>query len=490
MYPQPAAIPTAMPASPWRSRIIYLIILMHLAVLAACVLSSNTPPASIAPVLVGVLTSCLATLIVFFFSESAILQVLAIFLALNYTGKLVYVINFPENTYLPILDKEARELTAIICEKYLLFTVSFLAFSLAAVFTSKIAKVIFQNREERIVQYRVSGFAAVAITCYCLLALRAFLLLYMKIGAPGVVAVQLGIPYLTGILNFLASKGTLLFVSGLVAMALWKKSPSALMFSLFTALLYVVIDVLGGWRGPLFRMPFCILWLFLAMESSSFKAKLKPILLTTILIPPLLFVPILQYRHMIRKGLQPLEAARASFSFQDVTVKDLSADVGKILNRIIGLDMYVIASHATEERPLGVRRALDPSVGSYFTNEVMGVPEAAITAYACSYWGFWAMLVGDEWLWTGGVLFGIAVGVLSMLFLARSKLHFVKTVIACNLTIYFINFLMANGAIVLYAKEVLMLLLGCILFNWLAYNRANNAQPQYLYTNLKGQPTL
>ncbi len=418
------------------------------------------------PLFIGVASSCLATALVFIFSKSPVLKSIAFFLAANYTGKLVYIINFPENTYLEVLGKEGAELSVIVYDKYLLVAVAFIPFAIASLFVEKIFGVFFRQRSENLVATKVSGFVAVAIVCYALLTLRAFLLHYMKIGAPGVVAAQLGIPYLTGILIFLASKVALLFVSGLVALALSKRSYGALAFALFTAALYVVIDVAGGWRGPLFRMPFCVMWLYIAIDSSKFKTRLRPLLLTMILLPPLIFVPVLQYRHMLRKGLEPMEAARQAFALENVNADDFIADIGKILNRIIGLDMYVIASHATEDRPLGIGRVLDPSIGNYFTNEIMGVPEEAVTAYSSSYWGFWAMIVGDTWLWTGGLMLGIAVSLLSEFFVNRSKVTFVRTVIGCNVTVYFINFLMANGAILLYAKEALMLLCACLVFSW------------------------
>jgi len=454
-------------STPWRSRISKLIILLHVVAFVVCVTSGKNPSTSFVYLALGVGLSCFATLLVFRHSRVPVIQCLAIFLAVNYTGKLGYLIRYPEFTYLPILGKEGPELSAIVYEQYFSFGLAFLAFSIAALVTWRIISVFFQVPDRQIVQSKVSGFVLLAIASCSLLTLRFVLLHVFKIGLPSVISAQFSIPYVTGILNFLATKGTLLFISGFVAVALHKRSPAAVLFALFTAALYVLNDAAVGWRGPLFHMPFCIAWFVLSMEESRLKSKLKPMLFATLIVLPILFIPIMQYRNMINRGMAPLAAAQASLSFNEINAEDFIADIGKIANRIIGLDMYVIASYATQEEPLGIARVFDLSVGSFFTHEVMRVPKESVTAYASSFWGFWAMLVGDKWLWTGGVALGIAVSCLSALFLCRIQSPYVKTVVGCNLTILFIFFTMANGAIVLYAKETLMLFLGCVVFNWI-----------------------
>jgi hypothetical protein len=351
------------------------------------------------------------------------------------------------------------ELTDTICRKFSFFAMGMVGFAIATFIASRLISNLVRGQSVRTETPAPSAvFSVLAVACVCLLGLRAFLLLDLHVGVPGIVPPVMFVPNLTGVLLLLSTTGATVLVMALVALAINQQSWHAFAFASACLALYVGIDIAGGWRGPLFRAGFCALWLFLFLEHNRFKAKLKPIMFLLVVLGPVLFAPAMMLRYSLLSNDFDFKRSIAS-------VAKLGLDTGgtfrdhalTFANRFNGLDIYVAAVESFRGNPLGASHLLSEEAVTHFTREVYGKQRNNGGSFAVTFWGLWAAGFGASWLFTGGVVLGTVIGLATYVCHRLIRSRFMLVVAQCNLAIFFLRVVMSGNGAELLFKELLIL---------------------------------
>jgi len=462
-----------------------LLVLVHVVVFSICITVKGFPSQSFVHLFMGVLFSFLAAGATLKFAKSNVPKFIAAFLVATCTVKLPLCLIVPKETFLRILPLEGPQLAQVTCERYFFFSLGFLGFALGAIFASR----FFWNlsdpaKRDAQISMPEKGFWLLITLFLAIQSMRVVLLLFMHIGAPGVVTRELFIPRLAGVLNIIGSRGLLLVTSGLLAWALSRRSFFALGISMLAAITYAFVEIAGGWRSGMYYYILVGMWIFLAAEPSKLKSRLKPFAIGFVVLAILLFVPVIDYRNRLRQGMTPGQAIKSVIEMrQDADHGGFSENINRLTKRFNGLDLYVVASYESRNQTLGFMSLINGSASRFFTFGILGVPEGVISTYGMTYWGSMSIALGDQWLWFGGLLLGSFIGGFPMLARYWFYSPMMRTLYEANISITFLHLTMGNGALLLYSKELLLSFLVCLLFRHLAttqqsqgYYASNQAQ--------------
>jgi len=353
----------------------------------------------------------------------------------------------------------AAELREIVCEKFSFFAMGMVGFAIATFVASWLTSKMDQGQSVRTGATPPSAiFSVLAVVCVFLLGLRAFLLLDLNVGTPGVVPPMLFVPNLTGVLLLLSTTGATIIVMALVALAITQQSWLAFAFASACLMLYVGIDIAGGWRTPLFRAGFCALWLLLFLENNRFKAKLKPILFVLVLMGPVLFTPAMLLRNSLRSNDFNYKQSIASVTklglYGRRTIRDHAITFA---NRFNGLDVYIAAVESFQGEQLGASHLLGEKAVTHFTRVVVGTRQDTGGSFAVTFWGLWGAVFGAKWLFAGGFVLGCVIGLATYLCQRLIRSQFMQVVVQCNLAIFFLRVVMSGNGAELLFKELLIL---------------------------------
>lgn len=445
--------------------VVPLLIAAHVIAFSISATSGNFPAKSFAHVLLGMIFSCVAACTTLLYARSNVPKFIAAFVVATCTLKLPICLIVPETTFLEAIPLDGKLLAEVVCAKFFWFSVGFMGYALGAIFGSR----FFWNmsdpaKRDSQLSMPEKGFVLLLIL-YCIVqVMRAFLLIKLKIGAPNVVSQELLIPKLSGILNIVGTRGLLILVSGLLAWSLARKSYLALFVSALAALTYAGVEMAGGWRSGLYYYGLCGSWVFLASEPSKLKNRLKPFAIGFVVLAFLMFVPVMDYRHNINRGMSQGEAVRAVLEGRQDDERNLWDKIHKIIRRFNGIDLYIVASHGSQDAPMGAMSLLNGSASKFFTFGLLGTPDEAVTTQGITYWGAIAIAIGDQWLAPAGFVLGAVVGGLPIFCRRWFYSPIMRSVYECNVTIVLLAATMGNGAFPLYAKELLISFLMCMLY--------------------------
>lgn len=442
-----------------------LVLLGHVAVFFSCVTAKDFPSSSFVHLFMGLLFSSLACCATFLYTKSAVPKFIAAFIAATFTAKLPLCLISPEQTFLGTIPLENKQLSMLLLEKYFLFSLGFFAFAVGAVVASRFFwNMTDPERRDSKMQAVEKGFMLIVVVCLALQSMRAFLLLVLHVGAPSVVTREIFIPRLAGILNILGSQGLLIFVSGLLALALSRRSFFSLAMAAMAAITYIIVEMAGGWRSGLYYYCVCGSWIFFASQPSEIKNRLKPFAIGFAVFAVVLFVPVMDYRHRINQGMSPAQAVRSVMEGGQHDTGGFSVALYKVAKRFNGLDLFAVASHGAEGHTMGVRSLFNGSASQFFKYGILGIPKEAVTTFGITFWGVVSIAIGDRLLWLAGLIFGLFVGGLPLLCRRWFYAPTMRTVYECNLSIAMLSLAMGNGAFFLYSKELLISFLMCLLF--------------------------
>lgn len=466
MYPQ-YQIPTQQNA--WKKYIVPLMIVVHIATFSVCVTSGGFPSQSFVHLIIGMLFSCTATVLTILYAKSNIPKFISMFLVATCTCKLPLCLLTPEQTFLPFTGLEGKQLAIVTVERFFYLSIGVMGFALGSIAASRVFWNLtdVQKREQHF-SLPEKGFGLILILYLAIQSMRAFLLLVLQIGAPSVITRELFIPKLAGILNILGTRGLLLVTSGLLAWALSRKSYGALFVSILAALTYAFVEVAGGWRSGMFYYALCGSWVFLAAEPSKLKSRLKPFAIGFVVLAFVMFMPVMEYRNRLRQGMTPGQAIQAVLELRQDDESTFLDRIHPIARRFNGLDLFVLASYGSRNVEMGFMSLITGSASQFFTYGLLQVPEEAVSTSGITYWGSMAIALGDRSLGFMGLLLGMFIGGFPMICRHWFYSPMMRTLFECNITITFLHLTMGNGAFLLYAKEVFILLIVAFVFRFLA----------------------
>jgi len=123
--------------SPLRQHTVLLVSLFHVAVFSFCVTARDFSASSFVHLLMGLLFSSLACCVIFLHTKSAVPKFVAAFIAATFTAKLPLCLISAEQTFLNAIPLKGKLLSALVCEKYFLFSLGFFAFAVGSVVASR-----------------------------------------------------------------------------------------------------------------------------------------------------------------------------------------------------------------------------------------------------------------------------------------------------------------------------------------------------------------
>ena len=444
------------------------IIIAHLFAFSASVTAANFPTKSFALVLLGIMFSCVASCATFIYSKSNVPKVVSVFLVATCTLKLPLCLTVPETTFLEVLPLKDKLLSEVVCAKFFWFSLGFLGFSVGAIAASRFFwNMLDPRKRDMHLDLPERGFVTLLFAYGTIQCMRAYLLLVLQIGAPNIEGREFLVPKLAGILNILGTRGLFVLVTALLAWALARRSILALLFAVLAGMGYAGVEMAGGWRSGLYYYVLCGLWVYFSAEPSKLKDRLKPFALGLVVLAVVLFVPIMDYRNNLNRGMSQTEAVRAVLEGTNDNERDLSDKFYKIVRRFNGLDLYVVASHGSEGMKLGAMSLFNGRASQLFTFGILGTPEGAVTTSGMTIWGSIAIAFGDAWEWLGGLLVGVLVGGLPVFCRRWFHSSLMRTTFECSVTITILAIVMGNGALGLYSKQLVGTYLVCLFVKFL-----------------------
>ncbi|MEM8947294.1 MAG: hypothetical protein AAGD11_19125 [Planctomycetota bacterium] len=460
-----------------------LLILAHILIFSFSVTASNFPTKSFAHVLLGIIFSCVAACATLMYSKSNVPKLIAWFLVATCTFKLPICLIAPETTFLAVVPLEGKLLAELVCSKFFWFSLGFLGYAVGAIAASRFLWNMADPRK-RDVQMAMpeKGFFMLLVLYGCLQFMRGFLLIVLQIGAPNVEGREFLIPKLAGILNILGTRGLLVVVAALLAWALARKSFSALLLAGLAGLTYAGVEMAGGWRSGLYYYGLCGCWIFLASEPSKLKNRLKPIAVGFAIAALLLFIPVMDFRHHLRRGMTQGEAFKAVLEFKSDDERNFGDKFHTIVRRFNGIDLYFAASYGSEDAPQGLMSLYNGAASQFFTFGILGTPEEAITMQGMTYWGGIAIALGDQWLWFMGVVLGVVIGGIPVLSRTLFYSPMMRTTFESVSTITLLHLAMGNVAFMLYFKELLTIVVVCFIVKLIV--GGSRSSPQYYHAGV------
>lgn len=441
----------------YRKWAIWIVILMHIAVYFSCLTAPLFSSGGTSNLILGLCISCFASCLAFWASSSRILHLVVTWLAGTFTLKLPLCLYLPDDTFLNMLNIEEPMMGPLISAKYVTYTMGLLAL----VFTSMLLPVIFPRRQQNVMAqpYRATDnvFVIAVFACACAIAFRYFVFFVLDIGRPGVVPRQLLFPGLTGVIRLLNTTGTLVVISGTLALALTRRSMGAFLLATFFALVYLAMDLAIGYRRMLFLLLICYVWFFLFLNDRKLQTRLRPFIPLAAAAVLMLFGPVMSMRHNMLHGMSASEAVKQLVKVETYTSQDYAKTMIKLSQRLNGFDLYIVATEAFKDEPLGMIYLINNRFAGRFAYEVMGVPEDVVIGMGSTIWGFWGAVLGERWVWLCGVMIAFVIYFAEWACSLVSRFPAAVVVFEYNVSLWVLRLIMSSGTLVLSAKDALII---------------------------------
>ncbi|MCG8448180.1 MAG: hypothetical protein MI725_01195 [Pirellulales bacterium] len=447
----------------YRKWAVWLILIVHLCVFVTSLSAPRFGADGLPFLLLGLLVSCFAGCLAFLRSPSHLLHFFVAWSLATFTTKLPICLHHPEQTNLSMLGLDADEMSPIVLESFAYYALGMLTF---VVFTL-VLQALFPRGKQRMMPEATPAtdniFGTIRFIAIVTLVYYFVLLFVLNIGRAGIAPPQIFFPGVTGVLHLLGQKTAVVIFTSFLALAVTRSTYTSLFWALAVLAVYAVLNLAAGWRRPLLVIVLCIGWYILLLADKKLQARLKPLMLITIVFSVMLFGPIMAFRHSIIHGhMSPLEAIKELANPEVYVSQDYVQILTKISNRFNGLDLYVVCAHSFEE-PLGPAYLFNGQFHRMFNVDVVGAPEWVVVSFASTVWGFWYAVLGKGMLWSCGAFLAVFVFVSERFCGMLSKDKAALAVCEFN-TVLWLNSFMATGKFLETSKSGLILALSLYVF--------------------------
>lgn len=296
----------------------------------------------------------------------------------------------------------------------------------------------------------------------CLIALlllvKVILQSQLSIAVPGVEPVNLGVPFLNGILAFIIGFFLVMLANLYLFHALYSKSVPTVLLALFLIFLLIATDLWVGYKQALvFQVVLITLYLGNNAHRMACARKrlMYVVLFAGLLLGGGLYPYVNEYRYALLSGsdvLSAIEIAR-----DQVASGTQESGLMAFVNRINGIENFYAASRLGSFYNYDAMGLLNQSLGNTFNYEIYSSDEA-VTQFGLTQFGAFYVVGGYAGLLTGSLLAGVIIRVSGVFFLNKILRRSTwADAIAPVLALWFVKVLFAGGVLLLYAKEFIFI---------------------------------
>jgi len=316
------------------------------------------------------------------------------------------------------------------------------------------------GREGQVV-LRHSYFIAIILG---LMLLKILVQTYLNIGLPGVKPQMVGVPFLSGLLDMLTRPVLFALVNLYFYCVLRLNERRGLIIGLFLLLVNILLAVRVGWKGELVIQGVIIAF-YLADVYSYLEPKRRRFVaiaaLVVIVATINLYTLIGEYRNYILSGRTMTEAINKAEDKEKQKMS--SASLYPIYNRVNGIDAYYAAIKLGRGRDFPLYSLISDNVMDLIKEKLYGYDkDKAVTAFGTTQFSVLYLVGGSPLLVIGCFVLGWMFRWLTMWI--KSRILAAETTFNAYLPflcILWVKVLCAGGMLLLYFKE-LMLIVGCL----------------------------
>lgn len=387
-----------------------------------------------------------------------------------YTSKLALAMLIAGEYWVVPKFFDEKALIGILPEAYFLATISYLVM-LTAVLT-----IPLRHR----IDWQISSSASRYWTMLSLLCMGLVVKYILKarysLAVPGIEPVQLGIPYLTGILSLTTEFGFLFFANIPFFLALASgRHRRAVFVAFLAALANAAIDLRFGSKDTLmFQIVVTISYLLiinrgLSLGRARFRANARAILIVLAVLGPAVLAAY-KYMNFLRYAFLSgatgiLDAVHAAAQSD---IAQSRSSIVELYNRITGIEALAAVMKLLENSSIssGLRGMIDGSIMHRFTDIVMSGADSKV-AFSMTLTGYWYAAGGIPAILFGFLFAGFLCGFIQYFVIKVAPVsHDVKLAFLPVLWIMFVQ-LMLGGNPMIWLKTMIVTLavfiaIGCI----------------------------
>lgn len=301
------------------------------------------------------------------------------------------------------------------------------------------------------------GFRFVCLIAALLLT-KVVLQSQFSIAVPGVEPVDLGVPFLNGILAFIVGFFLVMLANLYLFHALYAKSIPGLLLALFLVFLLIATDLWVGYKQALvFQVVLIMLYLGNSAHrmTATRKRLMYVVLAVGLLVGGGLYPYVNEYRYALLSGSDV-------FSAIEIAVRRVGSGVQEsglmgFVNRINGIENFYAASRLGGYYNYDAAGLLNQSLGNTFNYEIYSSDEA-VTQFGLTQFGAFYVVGGYAGLLVGSLLAGVLIRVSGVFFLNRIiRRSTWADALAPLLALWFVKVLFAGGVLLLYTKEFIFI---------------------------------
>lgn len=316
------------------------------------------------------------------------------------------------------------------------------------------------DRDGKVV-LRHSYFIAIILA---LMFLKLFVQTFLDIGLPGVKPQMVGVPLIAGLLDLLSRPTLFVIVNLYFYCVLRLNERRGLLLGLCLILVNVLLAVRVGWKSELviqgLIIGFYLVDVYGHMEPR--RRRFVGIAAIVIMVATInLYTFVAEYRNYIVSGRTMSEAIEKAEDREKKSMSSLS--LAPIYNRINGIDAYYAAIKLGRGKTFPLESLVSDNVMDLIKEKLYGSEkDKAVTAFGTTQFSVLYLIGGEPLLVAGCFGLGLMFRCLAM-WIKDKLLTFDSTFHAYLpfLCILWVKVLSAGGMLLLYFKE-LVLILGCL----------------------------
>ncbi len=389
---------------------------------------------------------------------SMIFTVLSIYVWIAYPLKVVLLLHDPMSSWVSHQLFDANVVQREVSDAFYTVIPGIIALFLGFLIGGKSRSL---DRGGKVV-LRHSYFIAIILG---LMLLKILVQTYLNIGLPGVKPQMVGVPFLSGLLDMLTRPVLFALVNLYFYCVLRLNERRGLIIGLLLLLLNILLAVRVGWKGELVIQGVIIAF-YLADVYSYLEPKRRRFVaiaaLVVIVATINLYTLIGEYRNYILSGRTMTEAINKA---EDKEKKQNMSSVSlyPIYNRVNGIDAYYAAIKLGRGRDFPVYSLISDNVMDLIKEKLYGYDkDRAVTAFGTTQFSVLYLVGGSPLLVIGCFVLGWMFRWLTMWI--KNRILASDTTFNAYLPflcILWVKVLCAGGMLLLYSKE-LMLIVGCL----------------------------
>lgn len=422
------------------------------------------------------LTSWLGTrLTIYHWVKSEQMSVLVIFMlgavSLGFALKLPYLINHPELSWVAQSLLNVTDVQSLAVPMYALFSVGYASFLFgfwlhpASIYNSG-------NGFTPASLIKIKGMFAVMMALF---GLKVFAQSFFNIGLAGVRQMDLGIPYLTGIISLLTGPCIFMLVNITLFCALTLRKRSNIIIALLFVFMEVSLSLVAGYKHQLvFELAILLIYILIFKELIPVRVRQKLIIIFTLfgMILVVIYPYVNYYRYALLQNHGLYESVQIALINGNASEKTF---ILEFLNRINGLENFLVALFYLEGKVNGISFLFSTEISSAFKVFIYGdrAPDA-LTAFGLTQFSALYLSMGIGGLIIGPFLFSfISVRLYNAVLTSKYLSPVIIKAFTPILAIFFVKVMLSGGGLLLFMKEFLVIVSGAFAMSYLFVKKSS-----------------